>query len=241
MTSAEYQSILDIFPYGAPELKRMMRRYLLCALMVAVCGHLLGFSSYYVVKTLVPEDPPTEYIFRVRPIRLDPPPPISNRSSVPIRVAEPKYKPAFGEPVPIPDVELAEAVDFATQNEINRTSPVVDESGYGELSIDPINFTNDDEPDISKFVPYEIEPKVITRVQPVYPDLARKSNQEGRVTVKALVDKEGKVKKAVVIAGPEIFHEATIAAALQWVFKPAIQHDKPIAVWVALQFQFKLR
>jgi protein TonB len=89
-------------------------------------------------------------------------------------------------------------------------------------------------------VVHEVEPKVIKSVQPVYPDLARKVGQVGRVFVKALVGKDGQVRRAVIVTGPEIFHDATIAAAMQWVFKPAIQHDQPIAVWVALQFHFKL-
>jgi outer membrane biosynthesis protein TonB len=40
--------------------------------------------------------------------------------------------------------------------------------------------------------------------------------------------------------GVEIFHQAAITAVMQWVFKPAIQQDRPIAVWMAIPISFKL-
>ena len=103
------------------------------------------------------------------------------------------------------------------------------------------DFMVDDDPSPDEFIQVDVNPVPIKKVDPIYPDEARKANIEGRVFVKTLVDKQGNVKKAVIMSGPEIFHKATIEAAMQWVFKPAMQRDKPIAVWVALPFQFNLR
>jgi len=88
-------------------------------------------------------------------------------------------------------------------------------------------------------------PEPITRVDPVYPDLARKAGIEGKVIVKLLVDVHGKVIDSMVMnfEGPNAsagLQESALAAAKQWTFKPAEADGKPVAVWVVLPFQFKL-
>ena len=90
----------------------------------------------------------------------------------------------------------------------------------------------------------EEEPRPIGGIEkqpkPKYPEIAQKAGIEGRVFVKVLVGKDGKVEQAGVISGPEVFHEVARAAAMQWTFSPAIQNDKPVRVWVSLPFVFKL-
>lgn len=244
MKQADYKSIIDIFPYGAPELKEAMRRYLSEALLIAIGAHLLVISSYYIAQALTPEEPPPDRIVRiVKYADIGPPPSISSAPPPPsIAVSVPVARPSVGVPVPVPDAEITEEQTFATQTEMSQmTAPVVGEgSGSDSLSIDISEFQID-EPGMDEFVAFEQPPAPIKRIEPDYPDLARKAGVEGRVFVKVLVDREGKVKKAVVLSGPEIFHEASVAAAMQWVFKPAIQRDKPIPVWVALPFLFRLR
>lgn len=88
-------------------------------------------------------------------------------------------------------------------------------------------------------------PQPITKVNPFYPELAVKAGLEGRVFVKALVGKDGKVIDAVVVdnAGeksPEIFHQTALEAAKQWTFTPAELQGKPVEVWVAIPFKFGL-
>ncbi len=243
MKSGNYKSIIDIFPYGAPELKEAMRRYLSEALLIAVGAHLLGISTYYIAKLFESDDPPSNRVVRiVKYADIGPPPSLSNAPPPPsVAVSVPVARPSIGVPVPVPDAEITEEQTFMTQQEMSNLAPVATTGSGGDtLAIDAGDFA-DGEPGMDEFVAVEVQPAVIKKVDPVYPDLARKAGVEGRVFVKVLVDKEGKVKKAIVIQGPEIFHEATVAAAIQWVFKPAIQRDKPISVWVALPFQFRLR
>jgi protein TonB len=214
-------------------------------LVISVFAHLVSISSYYVVKALAPEEPPADRIVRiVKYADIGPPPSLSSAPPPPaIAVSVPVAKPSIGVPVPVPDAEITEEKTFASQQEMSQMSAPVSAEGAasGELSIDAGDFVIEEEPGMDEFIAVEVNPVPIKKVDPVYPELARKAGVEGRVFVKVLVDKEGRVKKAAIMTGPEIFHEATIAAAMQWVFKPAIQRDKPIAVWVALPFQFKLR
>ena len=87
----------------------------------------------------------------------------------------------------------------------------------------------------------EMPPVLIMRVPPVYPHDARRLGIEGYVTVTILINRQGKVEEVGRIAGPEIFHEAARAAALQWKFEPAIENNKPVAVWVDLPFKFQIQ
>ncbi|MDP3684223.1 MAG: energy transducer TonB [Ignavibacteria bacterium] len=100
---------------------------------------------------------------------------------------------------------------------------------------------NEDEPGIDEFIPVEKMPDIVNQVNPVYPEEAKKNGIEGRVWVKALVSKEGNVKKAVAVKSDnEIFNQAAIEAAMKYRFTPAMQSGKPVAVWVVMPFKFEL-
>lgn len=87
----------------------------------------------------------------------------------------------------------------------------------------------------------EKKPELVTKMVLEYPDLARKAGLEGTVYVKLLVGSDGRVKKAGVLRGDEIFHKATMKAVMQFVFTPAIQNDRPVPVWVVMPIVFKLQ
>jgi TonB family protein len=56
------------------------------------------------------------------------------------------------------------------------------------------------------------------------------------------VTKEGKIKQVVIIkSDSEIFNQAAINAAKQFVFTPALSAAGPVAVWVTFPFIFSLR
>jgi len=91
------------------------------------------------------------------------------------------------------------------------------------------------------FVPVDKQPVPLSSVNPVYPDSARRAGIEGTVWVKALVDTDGAVKKAVVMRSDnQIFDTAAIDAIMKWKFTPAIDKGKFVRVWVMVPFHFKL-
>jgi TonB family protein len=63
--------------------------------------------------------------------------------------------------------------------------------------------------------------KVKSRVQPVYPDLARKMNIAGTVKVEVVVAPNGSVKDAKVVGGHPVLANAALDAARKWRFEPA--------------------
>ena len=96
-------------------------------------------------------------------------------------------------------------------------------------------------PTMGAFVARDTEPQFIRFVNPEYPELAIRAGVEGVVLVNLLVDTEGRIVKAVAVSGPPILRDAAVAAALQCLLTPALQRDKPVAVWIALPFRFTLR
>jgi protein TonB len=87
----------------------------------------------------------------------------------------------------------------------------------------------------------EKDPVVVKSVKPLYPVLAMKSGIEGRVLVKLWVGKDGRVREVVVVKSDfEILSEAAVEAAKQFVFTPAYVTGGPVAVWVAIPFDFRL-
>jgi protein TonB len=85
-------------------------------------------------------------------------------------------------------------------------------------------------------------PVVVSRVEPGYPLMARRRNINGQVTVKFLVDAQGRVQKpSIVRANPEgIFESSVLDAVARWRFKPGIYRGQAVSTWVILPIQFKL-
>jgi TonB family protein len=67
----------------------------------------------------------------------------------------------------------------------------------------------------------EIVRRAKSRVQPVYPDLARKMNITGTVKVEVVVAPNGTVKEAKVVGGHPVLANAALDAVKKWRFEPA--------------------
>jgi TonB family protein len=87
----------------------------------------------------------------------------------------------------------------------------------------------------------EVLPEVTKRVLPVYPMEAREDSTSGEVFVQILVSREGTVRDAFVVSGPDILRDAALDCVWQWQFKPAANAHQPVAVWVMLPVKFTLR
>ncbi|MEO1133946.1 MAG: energy transducer TonB [Cyanobacteria bacterium J06639_1] len=79
--------------------------------------------------------------------------------------------------------------------------------------------------------------------QPEYPSLARRRNQEGRVTLRARVDETGQVIQVEVSnsSGYPSLDEAAADAVEQWQFSPARRGEEAIASWVNIPINFSLQ
>ena len=75
-----------------------------------------------------------------------------------------------------------------------------------------------------------------------YPPISIRLNEEGRVTVKYLVNAEGTVDDVQITqaAAAIALDNAAIPIVKRWRFKPALQAGKPVPMWQAavVVFQF---
>ena len=86
-----------------------------------------------------------------------------------------------------------------------------------------------------------LAPVVIRRVNPLYPDEAKQNRVSGIVIVEVVIDKNGRVKDAMVLKGlPFGLAKAAIDAVRQWAFRPGTLNGEPIAVIFDLTVNFKL-
>jgi periplasmic protein TonB len=82
---------------------------------------------------------------------------------------------------------------------------------------------------------------LVHKVQPTYPEEARRAHIEGRVLLHAVISKEGQVADLQVISGPSELTAAAIEAVRQWRFKPYLLKGEPAEVDTQLIVDFQLR
>jgi periplasmic protein TonB len=76
----------------------------------------------------------------------------------------------------------------------------------------------------------------------VYPDIAREAGIEGTVVVQCFIDYKGVVQTCVILKGmPGTgLDEAAMDAIKKTKWKPAVQRDRNVGVWIAIPVIFKL-
>jgi TonB family protein len=83
---------------------------------------------------------------------------------------------------------------------------------------------------------------VLSRVEPTYPDMARRAGAEGTVVLQALIGADGRVERVDVLRGrPFGLSEAAINAVRQWQYRPARGRSGPIASRKEVRIEFRLR
>lgn len=237
-------------PYGAYELKASYQRNLLFGQLVLMTLLTLGLTGPSIYRALfgdtmvvIPIDPKPE------PIEVKvtlPNPPSVERENTPVQLsAPPPQQTVTNQVVAVadstwndtePEEMLPSRTDLSDYNVAGDTGSV----GNG---IDTSALLGDDYfPKMDEWVPTEEPPKMIDYKTPEYPSIARATGTTGRVVVKALIDKDGKVidARVYVSSGSSILDDAAIRAAYRNVFSPGIQNGTPVRCWVTYTVDFKL-
>jgi len=94
-----------------------------------------------------------------------------------------------------------------------------------------------DEP--QRFAYPEALAAAIHKVEPVYPEAARRQKIASRVEIDAYVEKDGTVYSTIIVAGDLKLVDAAANAAKQWRFKPFEENGHPIRAIARLVFQMK--
>ncbi len=72
------------------------------------------------------------------------------------------------------------------------------------------------------------ERKVVNKVVPVYPELARRMQMTGTVRVEAVVSPNGKVRTTHLIGGSPVLAQAAVEAIEKWRWEPATDETKEL-------------
>lgn len=82
-----------------------------------------------------------------------------------------------------------------------------------------------------------------TNPRPVYPDLARKRNQEGIARIRCQVNAGGMVTDASLAqsSGHKLLDEAALKTVRKWRFKPAMSNGTAVGGTVVVPVEFRLR
>lgn len=245
--------------YGAVELKEYINKSTIRSFIITAALVLL-FWITYIISSTQSENADSVMLAPIASVDLinldapvdevDIPPPPPPQQIIPSGPAA-----RAGTPTPIPDAEIApDLQEFADLDLMDRASSLggdgldmgdfasnIDWDGEG-LNIN----ASESEPDPDEFVAVEKEPSfdlVALQKSVQYPKLAREAGVEGRVVVRALIDKSGQVKKTLIQASDNsLLNQAAIDAIKNYPdFQPAIQNKQPVTVWISIPIKFKLR
>ena len=91
----------------------------------------------------------------------------------------------------------------------------------------------------------EVEKRVshgflLTRVDPVYPPMARQARIQGTVLLRAVINKEGSIEELTLVSGHPLLVQAAIDAVKQWKYKPYLLNSEPVEVGTEIQVNFTL-
>lgn len=128
------------------------------------------------------------------------------------------------------------------QGDFNITFQEVDCKNEGQAKKNPeiekiLDFTGNNYPD-------NVNPPELLEFQPpVYPKNLRERDIEGKVIVKLLIDKEGKVQEIQIFesSGYKMFDQIAIKAVRQWRFKPARKGNQQRVSWVLIPINFQIK
>jgi len=82
--------------------------------------------------------------------------------------------------------------------------------------------------------------KLLVKVQPVYPPLAKSAGVEGAVRLQAIVGKDGTVENLTVIEGQPMLVAAAMEAVRQWQYQTTLLNGDPVEVVTEVDVNFTL-
>jgi protein TonB len=84
------------------------------------------------------------------------------------------------------------------------------------------------------------EAKLILKVPPIYPDIARRARISGRVVLEVTIDEEGNVTAWKAKQGHPVLVEAAVQAVKQWKYSPTLLNGEPVQVVSTVNINFIL-
>jgi periplasmic protein TonB len=83
-------------------------------------------------------------------------------------------------------------------------------------------------------------PKLLNRVTPAYPDIARAARTRATLILEAIVGADGRVQSIKVLRGHPLFDQAAEDAVKQWRYQPLLLNGVPVPFIVSVTLNFNL-
>ncbi len=137
---------------------------------------------------------------------------------------------------------------WAVDQENPEALPVI-QSEMRRRSLDPalapppgIEFVDDvrrERVDELDFHSYDEPPELVTRIEPIFPEMAREAQIQGKVVLHVLVGVDGHVQNMEVARSVTYLDDAEKHAVSKWVYKPALKAGEPVAAWIVVPLDFR--
>ncbi len=82
--------------------------------------------------------------------------------------------------------------------------------------------------------------RILTKVDPVYPDAARAASTEGLVVLDAMIAPDGSVERLLPLSGPDLLVQSATEAVRSWKFEPYLSSGKAVGVETTIAVDFRL-
>lgn len=82
--------------------------------------------------------------------------------------------------------------------------------------------------------------KLIRKIIPTYPPLARAARVQGTVRLLGIVARDGSIQQLQVLSGHPLLVEAALAAVRQWVYRPTLLNGESVQVLAPIDVTFTL-
>src|SRR6266851_3447285 len=82
--------------------------------------------------------------------------------------------------------------------------------------------------------------RIVNRVQPVYPPLARQTRISGTVRLHAIIGKDGAIQQLEVMSGHPLLQQAALDAVRQWRYQPTLLNGDAVDVDTTIDVIFSL-
>jgi periplasmic protein TonB len=229
---------------GPLDLKRSYQRNLIKAeiILVVTIGVVLAVVAMVLAK---PEPAPKSGPYVVFDTLNFVPPPIVTRIVPQVDNPIPPKPPDVIDVEPVPDSMALPDFVVPSREEIGRFNDARGVPGADSgIFVVPNSAAQEILPEPDSFVAVDEQPRLLLFPSVRYPEMARKAGIEGSVWLKVLIDQDGAVRDVIIVISSGAnagFEEASIAAARDSKWRPAMQNHQPVAVWVAYEVKFKLK
>jgi protein TonB len=243
-----------VFRMATAGSSRSDRRWRSLPVSIALHGLVFAFVAILSVHTLseTPEPPPPMVFLQgnappppLGDATTAPPRPVSNEEIVPVTLTQPVELRQQTQTVP----EVTDARPTGANEGPAPGTPSGDPNGKkdgvasgppGSDGREGLTAGDSERP----FVPGGdvTEPRLLYRVEPSYPEIARKLRLEGVAVLQAIISADGRVEEVRVVKSAHALLDAEAVGAVErWRYRPATLKGRPVRVYLTVTVEFRLR